>query len=222
MDTKRNLSPQKRTSFWGALAPKQSVGVQAGKNSHVVVYHTHSDESFLPTSGTASKPGNGDIYRVGDAFSNTLLSAGISVTHSRNAHDPHDINAYHRSRRTSVSLLKEQPDAAFDLHRDSAPPAAYWTTINGLDTARTMIVIGQSNPNQNTNVEYARAIKAQADALYPGLMRGISMGRGSYNQDLYPTAILFEIGTEQLPLSMSQNAARCLGDVLTRVIGAPR
>lgn len=184
---------------------------------HAVVYHTHTDESHRPTSGKTSQPGAGDIYTVGAALADSLRKSGISVTHSVNAHDPHDRNAYHRSRRTAAQLLKEQPDAAFDIHRDSAPASAYLTTINGVDSSRVMIVVGRSNPNTKTNLAYARRIKAQADQLYPGLIRGIFMGKGDYNQDLYPTAMLFEIGTDSIPLALAENAARCLGDVILQV-----
>ena len=184
---------------------------------HAVVYHTHTDESYLPTSGKASQPGAGDIYTVGAALADSMRKSGISVTHSVNAHDPHDRNAYHRSRRTAAQLLKEQPDAAFDIHRDSAPAAAYLTTINGVDSSRVMMVVGRSNPNTKTNLAYAQRIKAQADQLYPGLIRGIFMGKGDYNQDLYPTAMLFEVGTDSIPLALAENAARCLGDVILHV-----
>ena len=184
---------------------------------HAVVYHTHTDESYLPTSGKASQPGAGDIYAVGEALADSMRKSGISVTHSVNAHDPHDRNAYHRSRRTAAQLLKEQPDAAFDIHRDSAPASAYLTAINGVDSSRIMMVVGRSNPNTRTNLAYARRIKAQADQLYPGLIRGIFMGKGDYNQDLYPTAMLFEIGTDSIPLALAENAARCLGDVILHV-----
>ena len=184
---------------------------------HAVVYHTHTDESYLPTSGKTSQPGAGDIYTVGAVLADSMRKSGISVTHSVNAHDPHDRNAYHRSRRTAAQLLKEQPDAAFDIHRDSAPASAYWTTINGVDSSRVMMVVGRSNPNTKTNLAYAQRIKAQADELYPGLIRGIFMGKGDYNQDLYPTAMLFEVGTESIPLDLAENAARCLGDVILHV-----
>ncbi len=184
---------------------------------HAVVYHTHTDESYLPTSGQASQPGAGDIYTVGNTLADSMRKSGISVTHSVNAHDPHDRNAYHRSRRTLAQLLKEQPDAAFDIHRDSARASAYLTTINGVDCSRVMMVVGRSNPNMKTNLAYAKRIKAQADELYPGLVRGIFMGKGNYNQDLYPTAILFEIGTDSIPLVLAENAACCLGDVILHV-----
>jgi stage II sporulation protein P len=212
------LSPSAR-QMTSMLDNMNALQAQAAKNSHVVIYHTHSDESYAPTSGTTSQPGEGGVYSVGWVLSDTLQKAGISVTHSYANHGPHDINAYSRSRKTLVQLLKEQPDAAFDVHRDSAPAEAYLTTINGVDTSRVMIVVGRSNPNTATNLRYARAVKAQADTLYPGLIRGIFMGHGDYNQDLYPTSLLFEVGTDSIPQSLAENGVRLLGDVLTRIIG---
>jgi len=194
-----------------------SIPAQASPSHHVVIYHTHTDESYVPTSGKASEPGKGDVFQVGSELKQALNKAGISVTHSTEKHDPHDINAYHRSRRTVVKLLKERPDAAFDIHRDSAPAEAYVTTVNGVYTSRVMIVIGRSNPNMQTNLEYAKRIKAKADELHPGLMRGIFLGKGDYNQDLYPTALLFEVGTENLSLDAAQKAVRCLSDAIIAV-----
>ncbi|MDD3365616.1 MAG: stage II sporulation protein P, partial [Syntrophomonas sp.] len=200
---------------------KQSIPVQAAPGTHVVIYHTHTDESYTPTSGTASQPGAGDVYAVGNVLADSLQKSGVSVTHSTNAHDPHDINAYHRSRKTVAQLLKnEGPDATFDIHRDSAPASAYTVSINGVDTSRVMIVIGRSNPNMKTNLAYAKKIKAEADSLYPGLLRGIFMGKGSYNQDLYPTAILFEVGTETISLDLAENGVRFLSDVITRILAS--
>jgi stage II sporulation protein P len=178
------------TIFSNNIYEKSLPAVAKPQNIHVVIYHTHSDESYIPTSGTASEPGKGDVLDIGKALQSALQKEGISVTHSDKLHDPHDINAYHRSRRTAAQLIKEQPDAVFDIHRDSAPARAYQTSINGVDSARIMIVIGRSNPNMQTNLQYAKRIKAAADELYPGLMRGIFMGKGDYNQDLYPTSIL--------------------------------
>ncbi len=188
------------------------------ENTHVVIYHTHTDESFTPTSGTASEPGNGDVLDLGKVFQTALQNEGVSATHSENLHDPHDINAYSRSRRTAVQLIKEQPDAVFDIHRDSAPTEAYQTTINGVDSSRIMIVIGRSNPNMQTNLEYAKKIKAAADELHPGLMRGIFMGKGDYNQDLYPTSLLFECGTESISEEDVQIAVNSLSDAIIKVL----
>ncbi len=208
-------TPQERAQLFENNAIPAAAPLQ---NTHVVIYHTHTDESYIPTSGTASEPANGDIFVVGKMLQQALQQEGVSVTHSYNTHDPHDVNAYHRSRRTVTQLLKEQPDAAFDIHRDSAPAKSYLTSINGIYSSRVMIVIGRSNPNMQTNLDYARAIKASADQVHPGLMRGIFIGRGDYNQDLYPTAILFEVGTDQLSEYRSELAVHHLCDAIIRVL----
>ncbi|MEA4924210.1 MAG: stage II sporulation protein P [Syntrophomonadaceae bacterium] len=197
-----------------------SIPAQAAAGKHVVIYHTHTDESYAPSSGTASQPAAGDVFSIGSILTDSLRKSGVSVTHSTATHDPHDINAYSRSRRTAVQLLKEQPDAVFDIHRDSAPASAYITSINGVETSRVMIVIGRSNPNMQANLSYAKTIKATADNLYPGLIRGIFIGKGDYNQDLYPRAILFEMGTEEIDIKLVEKAARFLGDVVTHVLAA--
>lgn len=198
-----------------ATVPVQ--GFLGGGGRHMVIYHTHSDECYLSTSGTSTRPENGDIIRVGEAFRDALEMGGISANHSYNKHGPHDINAYHRSRRTVVQLLKERPDAVFDVHRDSAPRESYLTIVNGVEIGRVMVVIGRSNPNMQTNLAYAKKIKAKADELHPGLMRGIFMGQGDYNQDLYPTALLFEVGTENSTLDEAAKSIRCLADAIIRV-----
>ncbi|NLU49423.1 MAG: stage II sporulation protein P [Syntrophomonadaceae bacterium] len=197
--------------------PGKAVPPQASR-IHVVMYHTHSDESYPKTDGTSSIPGNGTIFEVGSSMADSLRNSGISVTHSDNSHGPHDANAYYRSRRTLFKLLKERPDAAFDVHRDSAPSEAYLTLINGLPTARSMIVLGRQNPHMSTNLAFAKRIKAQADDIYPGLLRGIFIGRGNYNQDLYPSALLFEIGTDQAPRENAERGARNLADVVAQVL----
>jgi len=193
----------------------KAIPTQTESGTHVVIYSTHSDESYYPTSQKVSEPGNGDIYNVSQRLAEVLTLNGISVTLNKTPHDPHDINAYNRSRRTLTQLLKEQPDAAFDVHRDSAPSSAYLVAINGVLVSKAMIVVGRSNPRMQTNLEYAQRIKQAADEVYPGLIRGIFIGRGNYNQDLYPTALLFEIGTDSISQDLAERAATCLADVLT-------
>ncbi len=187
-------------------------------SKHVSIYHTHNDESYILTSGKSNETGNGDIVKVGSALQDCLEKASITVTHSLNDHGPHDINAYHRSRRTALALIKESPDILIDVHRDSAPKNAYYASINGVEVARVMIVVGRSNPNMQTNLEFARRLKVTADELHPGLMRGIFIGKGDYNQDLFPNALIFEVGTDLLSLSMAEKGVRCIGDALIKLL----
>ena len=149
-----NRKEEQQTVGW--QLDNTGIPAQGDGGVHVCMYHTHSDESFPISDGTGSIRGKGTIYEVGKSLANSLRTSGISVSHSNVTHDPHDQNAYYRSRRTVFKLLREQPDAIFDIHRDSAPPEEYLTLINGLPTSRTMIVVGQQNPNMGSNLNFAR------------------------------------------------------------------
>jgi stage II sporulation protein P len=185
----------------------------------IAVYHSHTDESYIPNDGTPTQKGRGSIMLVGEAFTNRLTELGYQVTHSKTLHDPHDANAYHRSRRTAMKLLQEQPVAMFDIHRDSAPARVYNTTINGQPATKLLLVVGRQNQNQKTTMDYARSIKAATDAKYKGLVRGIFIAHGNYNQDLHPRALLVEVGTEYNNREAAERSVRLLADAVPSFLG---
>ncbi|SDF48639.1 stage II sporulation protein P [Sporomusa acidovorans] len=185
----------------------------------IAVYHSHTDESYIPNDGTPSQQGKGSIMIVGDAFEKRLTELGYEVVHSKNLHDPHDANAYHRSRRTAMKLLQEQPIAIFDIHRDSAPLRAYSATINGETVSRLLLVVGRQNQNQRTTLDFARSIKAATDAKYRGLIRGIFIAHGNYNQDLSPRALLIEAGTQYNNREAAERSIALFADCVPAFLG---
>ncbi|NPV53245.1 MAG: stage II sporulation protein P [Firmicutes bacterium] len=178
-------------------AELQAQAGEAGRRRLIATYHTHSDESYVPTDGAASIAPRGGIYKVGATMTTSLERFGVDVNHSYASHLPHDGAAYERSRRTAMALIRQGPDAIFDVHRDAAPLEQYVTTVNGRPGARVMIVVGRENPNMRANEGFAYAIKDYADRNFPGLVRGIFYGKGGYNQDLSPRALLFEVGSQE-------------------------
>ena len=208
-----------------AQAPDDAIFVQAPPPNtpkpKIAIYHTHTDESYTPTDGRPSQTGKGSIMLVGDAFERRLTELGYQVIHSKTLHDPHDANAYHRSRRTVMKLLQQQPIALFDLHRDSAPLKVYSTTINGQAVCKLMLVVGRQNQNQKTTLDFARSIKRATDAKYRGLIRGIFIAHGNYNQDLSPRAILVEVGTEQNSRDAAERSITLFANVVPSFLGPP-
>jgi stage II sporulation protein P len=184
----------------------------------IAIYHTHTDESYIPTDGKSTTPGEGSIMQVGDSFSSRLSELGYQTLHSKTLHEPHDANAYQRSRRTFMKMLEHQPAALFDLHRDSGPLASYQTTINGQDVAKILLVVGRQNQNQATTLKYAKTIKANADTTYKGLIRGIFIARGNYNQDLNPRSMLVEMGTQFNTREAAQRSAALFADIIPSII----
>jgi len=208
--------------FAAPVPPPTRLGLPLGTARNVVViYHTHSDESYTPTDGTSSVPGAGGVYDVGSTLAGALREKGFTVVHDLSVHDPHDAGAYPRSRRTVLRNLQFAPLFLFDVHRDSAPAPAYLTEIGGVETSRILIVVGGGNPLSRANLATARRLKLFADELFPTLIRGILVARGNYNQDLDPGAILLEMGTESIPQSAAERAAALWADVVAAFAGPP-
>lgn len=180
----------------------------------IAVYYTHDDESYIPTDGAATIPGNGGILTVGGAFAQRLAALGYAVENDQTRHGPHDANAYQRSRRTFTRLLEQKPSALFDLHRDSAPLEDYQVTVNGQRAARMLLVVGRQNQNRETTMNYAKQIKTAADSKYKGLVRGIFIAHGNYNQDLNPQAMLVEVGTQYNTREEAERSAALFADLV--------
>lgn len=211
------VSFNEATQSW--FFPDDVVPVGGKTKPTVAVYVTHSDESYEPSDGTESKEGNGGIYDVAESFVKKLEEQGFNVVFSKNNHNPHDINAYNRSRKTAASLLKQNPVAIFDVHRDAVPPEKYETNVKGKEATRIKLVVGRTNPNSKTNLEYAKKIKAVMDKQKPGLSNGIFLGKGDYNQDLSPRAILIEVGTHKNDKESAIEGVKEFADVIPAVLG---
>lgn len=186
----------------------------------IALYCTHSDESYEPSDGFYSTTERGTIYQVAQTLAEELTSRGVEATAADTLHHPHDAGAYRRSRQTAVSLLKtSMPDALIDVHRDGIPdPASYAVTIGGEPASKIRLLVGRGNQNAEINKEFALTIKAVADHVYPGLIKDIYMGKGTFNQDLLPKSILFECGTYTLEKERVLASMPMMADVLNRAL----
>lgn len=201
------------------LDMEQSLPVSAMGEKKIALYCTHSDESYIEGDGTESKEDRGGIYDVAASFAEKLESLGVTVALSDATHHPHDSGAYRRSRPTVVELLKEQPDAIFDLHRDGIPdPDEYLTTVGNEEMSMVRLLVGKSNQNNEANLSFAKQIKAVADKVYPGLIKDIYMGKGTYNQDLAPRSVLLEFGTHTLDKSLVMKSTAPMGEVVYKAL----
>ncbi len=200
---------------FAALAAEKK---DAGGKKLVCMYSTHSDESYVPDDGDSSKWKGAGIYDVGDRLKAALEERGIDAVYSHETFLPHDADAYTRSRRTAEELLKKGPDALLDIHRDAVPAEQYETEVDGEDISKVRLFVGRSNQNAAENRAFARQLKTAADELYPGLVKDIFIGKGNYNQELYPHALLLEFGTHEIEKAKAEAATAYMAEVLDRVL----
>jgi len=201
------------------INPQESLPVAALREKKIALYCTHSDESYIEGDGTESIEGRGGIYDIANAFAGELEQLGAAAEISDNTHLPHDAGAYRRSRQTAVELLKSQPNAIFDIHRDGIPdPDEYTTTVGGEKMSMVRLLVGKSNQNKEANLSFAKQIKAVADKTYPGLIKDIYMGKGSYNQDLAPRSVLLEFGTHTISKDMVLKAVKPMSESVYKAL----
>lgn len=200
---------------WDAAPAATSIN----KNNLIAIYHTHSDESYVPTDGSESIPAKGGILKVGAALAAQLKSEGLKVIDDKTPHEPHDANAYHRSRKTAVKLLQKNPVALLDIHRDGVPnPNFYNKKLDGEDITKVRLVVGRQNPKMASNLAFAKNIKAYMDKHKPGLIKGIFIGRGNYNQDLGTRTLLLEVGTHTNSRIWAEKGADLFADAFPAVL----
>lgn len=185
----------------------------------ICMYSTHSDECYVEGDGTSSKWSDAGIYDVGGRFKEELEKLGYEVIYSDDTFLPHDTGAYARSAATAEELVRKSPDALFDIHRDGVPAEQYESSVEGEDVSMVRLFVGRSNANRDANMAFAKQIKAEADDRYPGLIKDIYMGKGNYNQELYPQALLLEFGTHEIDKDLVMKSTGYMAEVVDNVLG---
>ena len=205
------------------------------KSPQVLVYHTHSTESYMPnTAGnyhTLSEKYN--VVLVGNEMKRVLQDKyNYKVIHDTTKHD---IESYAYSYANSLETVKKNINkykslkVILDFHRDAfdvkteaakkAKKAEYTATINNKNAARIMLVIAKGNPNYAELEKFAVYLKKKMDKLYPGLFLKIDVkSRGKYNQYFSNHSMLVEVGcmlntTEEARYS-AELFAKVLGEVM--------
>lgn len=191
----------------------------AASNKAVAMYCTHSDESYEKNDGTTSDEERGGIYDVAGALKEALEEKGVTVYLDESTHHPHDAGAYRRSRSTAAELAKKQVDAILDIHRDGIPSEnQYATTVAGDEMTMVRLLVGRANGNADANKQFAAQLKAVGDKVYPGLIKDIYIGKGTYNQDIMPHAVLLEFGTHTSDKDDVLTSTKYMADVLYRTL----
>lgn len=194
----------------------------------VGIYHTHTAESFIPSSGAAHKPGGqiGDIVDVGGALVRKLEEHGIPALQSKTIHDyPSFMKAYGVSEATVQQMVTENPSIQmiFDIHRDAGKREDNTVTVNGVQAAKITLVVatGQTDlpqPTWQQNHAFAKLIEAKLTQYYPGLSKGILLVEWRYNQHLHPRSLLLEVGCQENSREEAERSVEFLGEVLAQII----
>lgn len=205
-------------------------------NKNVIIYHTHTCESYTPsdmynyeqTGVYRTTDLDFTVARVGDELEKQLLSYGFNVIHDKTYHDYPSYNgSYGRSQETVENILQEKSDVdiIIDLHRDAIADYSYAPTVKiGEDYAsQLMFVIGTDgggleHPNWGQNLKFASKVQEKANEMYPGLFRPMILRNSRYNQHLAKGACIIEVGATGNTLEQSMTSMKYLAKVLDETV----
>ena len=205
---------------------KKEKSVKLSKKPLVIIYHTHSSESYMPykSSNYHREKEKGTVRDVGSVMKKTLEKKGIRVIHDKTLHDRPSYNeSYNRSLETITALRKKYPSADYiiDLHRDAAPSSVSegkYTVIDGKRVAKFSLVVGQQNENYVELYDYAKKVSEKAGGMYNGFGGPIIERNYRYNEYVSNRSLLLEIGNNRNTIEEARLCGRYFAEVLASII----
>lgn len=203
--------------------------------SKILIYHTHSQETFADSDNDPST----SIVGIGRYLTEILNNKyKIPTMHHEGVYDL--INgkldrseAYELAKPEVEQILAENPsiEVVIDLHRDGVADTTHLVTeINGKPTAQIMFfnglsrtrvngdLAGMANPYLQDNLAFSLQMKIAAETKYPGFARRNYLRGYKYNMDLMPRMLLIEAGAQTNTVEEMRNAMEVLADLLNSVL----
>ena len=203
--------------------------------SKILIYHTHSQETFVDSDNDPST----SIVGIGRYLTEILNNKyKIPTMHHEGVYDL--INgkldrseAYEFAKPEVEQILAENPsiEVVVDLHRDGVADTTHLVTeINGKPTAQIMFfnglsrtrvngdLVGMANPYLQDNLAFSLQMKIAAETKYPGFARRNYLRGYKYSMDLMPRMLLIEAGAQTNTVEEMQNAMEVLADLLNSVL----
>lgn len=205
---------------------KKEESVKLSKKPLVIIYHTHSSESYMPykSSNYHREKEKGTVRDVGSVMKKTLEKKGIRVIHDKTLHDRPSYNeSYNRSLETITALRKKYPSADYiiDLHRDAASSSVSegkYTVIDGKRVAKFSLVVGQQNENYVELYDYAKKVSEKAEGMHNGFGGPIIERNYRYNEYVSNRSLLLEIGNNRNTIEEARLCGRYFAEVLVSII----
>ena len=195
--------------------------------SKILIYHTHSQETFADSDNDPST----SIVGIGRYLTEILNDKyKIPTMHHEGVYDLIDgkldrSEAYEFAKPEVEQILAENPsiEVVIDLHRDGVADTTHLVTeINGKPTAQIMFFNGLSRTRVNgdlqDNLAFSLQMKIAAETKYPGFARRNYLRGYKYNMDLMPRMLLIEAGAQTNTVEEMRNAMEVLADLLNSVL----
>lgn len=197
----------------------------------VLIYHTHTTESYADAGKEYSNDADKGVIGVGKEMKEVFEANGLKTIHLVDNYIDTGAfkKAYTRSLAGVEAVLKKYPSIkiVLDIHRDSIVEGdtqyCPLTTIEGKEYAQIMIIsgtdeLGLSHPTWKQNLSYATALVAQLQRDYPGLSRPLNLNQNRYNTHTTPFALLVEVGGGANTSAQAKHSGRAVAQSIVKIV----
>ena len=192
------------------------------KQPVIYIYNTHQTEEYktienynlTPTVLTAS-------YILKDYLKEYNIESIVEESDLKN-----DLNnfgytykdAYKVSRNWLEKLNNSNMLLYIDLHRDSIKYNLSNVTIDGIDYAKIMFVVG-TNYDYYPNMQVSNNLINEIEKINKSISRGIFTRNSIYNQDFNDNCVLIEVGGPESSYESITNSLEVLARAINNYIG---
>jgi stage II sporulation protein P len=226
-------------TFLQSLIPPNIQIEKGSVEPQVLIYHTHTTESYEPFDSdyyddsypSRTLDSDKSVVAVGTKIAQSIAEAGIAVLHDGTLHDyPQYSGAYARSEETVKRILQEYPSikVILDIHRDAiveddGSRVAAVTQINGKEAAQVMIISAADDgtydmPDFIENYRFACLLQRQIEEDWNGLTRPVLFQYCQYNQHLSTGALLLEIGSHGNSIEQALYSGELVGQSIAKAL----
>ncbi|MGD7044034.1 stage II sporulation protein P [Jeotgalibacillus proteolyticus] len=204
----------------------------------VLLYFTHSRESFLPYLPDTKDPNLAhnskvNITQMGPFLKTAFEKRGVGTVLDRtdvvgNLKDnglDYYAHAYDESRKVVQTATASLPGLTYliDVHRDSARHDVTALEHEGKVYARVAFVVGGEHAESDKNLALAKKVHEKMNEKIPGISRDVYLKEGAgtngkFNQDLSVNSLLLELGGVDNTFEEMQLSADIFAEVLSGIV----
>ena len=192
---------------------------QPARDKSVYIYNTHQQEAYI---------GDLTVYNASQILADKLRLLGYTVVVEDGdfikygQENDMDYNmSYQISRKFITDAIMNNAgfDLIVDFHRDSVPRESTYITVNGIDYAKMMCVIGGLTDNAYEITKTASTLYDSCNKLVSGIMKNTMTREAYYNQDMSSKMLLIEVGSDNNTFDEVKNSVDILARGIAQILG---
>ncbi len=197
----------------------------------VLIYHTHTTESYADAGKGYSSEGDKGVIGVGEQMKAVFESHGLKTIHLTDNYIDSGAfkKAYTRSLSGVQEVLKKYPSIqiVLDVHRDSITEGdteyCPLTKLDGQEYAQVMVIcgtneMGLTHAGWKDNLKYGLKLVQQLQKDYPGITRPLNLNANRYNTHTTPFALLVEMGGGANTSEQAKRSARAVAESICKIV----